>query len=468
MSRKAIPDRPLTWVLLLVACLAAWIDGSRLHDAQNADSLLPVLVSIQHWTVFFWGEDRFGMLVPLLALPFHNPFVNLLVQGWLTIAAALLAPFLVSLYLDGDGPWVANGALADACLLLVVSTGLRFDWLITQPYAVSITLALASLLLIERSHGHRGVLGVALVLMLLAHWVNLGVCLAIVPLAVVRVRSMLAHVSMVAAGAAGGALIKALSEAPSTTTGILPIAEWPHGWLQLARTASMDIAHPAVLGAIAALALCGAVSAAMSARPAASLRVAAMALLAGVAYWLVVGALEHVQRNDYYPRYVLPSLLLFGVAATRLVIVSDRRSRLTAFLTSATLAAGAISAYGAPSLHQVRKNMDRTIGAMTPAIIDVGATVVTGDYWTVWPAVFHANVVRYEKTGRGGIYALTYRSDPTNPLWMRRADTDPVVLVAPRFDKEAPVYIDRAGVPITFRMNRGELLVYLAGGGKKE
>jgi hypothetical protein len=463
-----MPDRPLTWVLLLVAGLAAWIDCGRLHDAQNADSLLPVLVSIQHWTVFFWGQDRFGMLVPLLALPFHNPFVNLLVQGWLTIAAALLAPFLVSLYFDGDGPWVANGALADACLLFVVSAGLRFDWLITQPYAVSISLALGGLLLLERSRGHRGAIGLAVVLMLLAHWVNLTVSLVIVPLVVVRARSTLAHLSTVAVGAAGGALIKTLSAAPSTTTGILPIGEWPHGWLQLARTASADIAHPAVLAAIVALALFGAVSVAAWSRSDAALKVAAMALLAGLAYWLIVGTLEHVQRNDYYARYVLPSLLLFGVAATRLVIFSDRRARLTAFLASATLAGGAIGAYGAPSLHQVRKNMDRTIGVRTPAIVDLGATVVAGDYWTVWPAVFHANVVRYEKTGRSGIYGLTYRSDATNPLWMRRAETDPAVLVAPRFDKEAPGLIARAGLPITFTMNHGTLVVYRAGGNKKE
>lgn len=50
-------SRPLHWGLLLVplAAVAGWIDLGRLHDFQNADSLLLVLVSLQQWTPFYWG-----------------------------------------------------------------------------------------------------------------------------------------------------------------------------------------------------------------------------------------------------------------------------------------------------------------------------------------------------------------------------------------------------------------------------
>ena len=57
---------------ILVAALAvaaALVDLGGFHRLEQADSIVPVLVSLQRWTPFFWDQERFGMLVPLLALP---------------------------------------------------------------------------------------------------------------------------------------------------------------------------------------------------------------------------------------------------------------------------------------------------------------------------------------------------------------------------------------------------------------
>src|SRR3954454_9563013 len=118
------------WVIvsLLAAGLAAWMGLGTLHDFGHADSLLPVLVSTQRWTPFFWGQDRFGMLIPLLAMPFRHPLVNMLVQGWLTTVAALLAPFVVARFLTGRrGEWIAIGACTNALLLWIATPVVRFD-----------------------------------------------------------------------------------------------------------------------------------------------------------------------------------------------------------------------------------------------------------------------------------------------------------------------------------------------------
>ena len=102
IARDAAPGslrQPYAVVLIVVSALAAWIGLGSLHDLQHADSLLTVLISTQRWTPFFWGQDRFGMLVPLLAMPLRHPLANLLAQGWLMSTAALLAPFVMARFL---------------------------------------------------------------------------------------------------------------------------------------------------------------------------------------------------------------------------------------------------------------------------------------------------------------------------------------------------------------------------------
>src|SRR5437763_1544907 len=82
--------------IAVAAASAAWMSSSSLQDSQHADSLLLVLTSVQHWKPFYWGQDRYGMLVPLLAMPFRHPGVNLVMQAFLAATATLLAPFLAA------------------------------------------------------------------------------------------------------------------------------------------------------------------------------------------------------------------------------------------------------------------------------------------------------------------------------------------------------------------------------------
>ncbi len=180
--------RPISLLLpAFLAMIAASMGLGSLHDFQNADSLVPVLVSIQHWTPFYWGQDRFGMLVPLLAMPVRNPLGNLLVQGWLMSVAALMAPFVETRYL-GVRDWFIAGTLANILFLLVAPKAVQFDWLVTQPYALSIALGFGSLFLIEDA---ANVLSrpLAIGLMLLANWVDAGFFVILCPAVVVTGRS---------------------------------------------------------------------------------------------------------------------------------------------------------------------------------------------------------------------------------------------------------------------------------------
>src|SRR5271165_5634233 len=111
--------RPLG-VLAAVVGLAAWLDFSRLQEGHHGDSLVPVLTGLTAWTPFFWGQDRFGMLVPLLALPVRDPEAHLLLQGFLVIGLSVWGLILlVRTLLPRGFPWGPPAALFLVLLLLL-------------------------------------------------------------------------------------------------------------------------------------------------------------------------------------------------------------------------------------------------------------------------------------------------------------------------------------------------------------
>ena len=412
------------WGLLLlgVGALAAAIDLGALHRAQNADSLLLVLISLQHWTPFFWGQDRFGMLVPLIALPLHDPLVNLLVQGWLTTVAALVAPFLVARDLGNGNDWIAVGALTNSCLFLF-AVRYQFDWLVTQPYALSLTLAFGALLAADRTD-HVWT-GAAVGLMLLAHWVNLSVCLIVLPCIAIGRRPFGRRLAIAAAGLAGGVVFKHLSTAPSTTLDVVAIDQWPHGWMALLGTMGRTLEHRGWLAVVAAAACASAFALWRRGSLRSAAKSSARPVAIAIVYWIAIGTFAHVQLNDYFPRYALPALLFAGVAlATMILAPLNGRPLLARTMTAAVFVVAAVATYGRPSLSGVRKALDRNLGTLTSDVIRTGATVVAGDYWTVWPAVFHANMTLYRRPGRRPVFGLTYRSDLTDSIWLNCGTSD--------------------------------------------
>jgi hypothetical protein len=448
------------WLVLVIGITALWMNCGRLHYEQNADSMVPVLVSLQQWTPFFWAQDRFGMLVPLLARPIHHPLGNLLFQGWLTASAALLAPCLVARYVSrATVSAAAVGALANTWLFLILDPKLQFDWLVTQPYGLSIGLAVGGLLLVDRAAPATTMAGI--VLLLLAHWVSGLVFIFVLPLIVIRGTHVVWSVGLTAAAAAGGFAAQHFAVGASTSMSIVGLSEWPTGWVQLLRHVRPGLAHLAWAIAIAGIALVGTIRRADE-RSRTALKVAAATSAAGVCYWAIIGTSRHVQENLYFPRYVLPALLLFGVALAMMLLEAVRLRRRTATaLALVLMMAAAVTVYRTPSLPRLHRELDRQFGAMTTDILATGATVIVGDYWTVWPAVFHANLILYERTRHGEIYGWTYRSGPTEPLW--RTPRPLRVLLATRPGEEGrDLLLHSLGVPIRLVEHRPTIDLFLA------
>lgn len=442
---SAFVRRPLPLYLLLCAVAALWIDLSRIHLGQNSDSLIPVLASLQHWTPFYWEQSRFGMLVPLVAMPFQKPLVNLLVQDGLMIFAGLAAIGLLARFLIRSSTWLGIACASCAVFLGCLAEPLRCDYLIAQPYGVSFSLGLGALLLVERNYNTR-CLCLSLGLLLLASWVNLAVGPALLLIVFARWCGQRLTWRRAPIRLAALILIATLCGvawerwAPYRDVRVTRFAAAGR-WLESSQTLVENALHqggPAYRHALAALLGAGLLGAILAARRERNRAAMTLATFVGAAWLLVLFAASGrwTALNCSMPRYVYMAMLALQtglIAALTLTIRGwrfrgERRGASSTWLGARSCRAYASTfavllsvgfSYGMPSLATVRSSLDARLGTKTDAILRDGCTHIAGDYWRVWPAVFHANWMLRERGATGAVWGVTYRSLPTEHFWAR-------------------------------------------------
>ena len=437
------------WVIvsILIAGLAAWMGLGTLHDFGHADSLLPVLVSTQRWTPFFWGQDRFGMLVPLLAMPIRQPLANLLAQGWVTSSAGLLAPFVVARFVTGQGEdWIAIGACANGLFLLITPPVVQFDWLVAQPYGLSICLGFAALIVGDKSGRARDSVA-ALFLLGLACWINIGIVVMLAIGAIVRGSRPARLLALEAGGTAFALVLARYFASVHTVAAILPPRQWVNGWTRLFQNSAGVIASP-VLAAVVAVGTAAAVGWLWKTGAPLPWRRTAIAMAMALGPWLVAGTSLWIGMNSYVFRYMYPTLMAIGIGAS-IVLTAPFAQRAKALSTGAmiALAGVAIVRYGTPSLGRVAGGIDARFGGQTAAVVRSGATVIAGDYWRVWPAVFHVNLVLSRTHSHARVFGLALRSEETDGLW--KVAGRRVLIAASPGDASVGPIADQHGIAVT-------------------
>jgi hypothetical protein len=217
------------------------------------------------------------------------------------------------------------------------------------------------------------------------------------------------------------------------------------GWTQLLQNASPIIDHPMRLMAALAAAATGVVWLAATSRARLPIAAAAIAVAVAAGNWLVLGTSLWVGMNHYAARYMFPSVMMTGVAVAIIGAAAMRhRSPHGSIVAWLAVAAAAAAMYGSPSVRELRRRFD-VFGRETDEVVKSGATVIAGDYWTVWPAVFHANLARAGK-GNQPVYGLTYRSEATDPLWI---DGRRVLIAGTPGDVSVRATADQHGVSLS-------------------
>ena len=488
--------RRTAWGLALALALAAtWTNLGDFHLQEEADAIVPVLASLQKWTPFYWGQDRYGLAVPLVALPLKSPLWNLLLERELVLLGGLAAMVLLARYAyRGQPGWPLVGLSGAALFLALAPVHLRFSYLGgSQPYGVSLTLGLGALLLAEplRWRAWRSWrLPAAVALMVLGHWVNTGLVLALAPLiglgALLRAEEGAAapgagrwlrarlqgaggrELALLAVGAAAGYAFNRFSEYRATQLNPVPPGEWPEAWVELARSLSDALVPRAwpgtllVLGAVGTVALLA--RGWRTAGPV--LRQAAVLLGAALFYALAIGTLKWLKMNGHDSRYAQPALVLAqaGLLGPPLLALAawlgERRARWALALALGLPLLAAAVGYGLPSVRGARGDLFR----MTPVAEDVraaGCTHVAGDYWTVWPAVYLANLLRHEAGEAGQVWGLAYRGWHTASL-ARAVPAERMRVAVPLGQEdEARRYLAEYGFPPMEEVERGERILVL-------
>lgn len=447
----------------LIVMTGSWISFGRFQQMQNADSIVPVLVSLQRWKPFYWETNRFGMLVPLLAIPFRNPLANLIFQSILSTCAGVACSFLlVAYFFEGPIFWLTAAALQNIWLFLLVPQPTQFDWFVDQCYGVSFALAFAALILVDKKKRF-----LALALMVLCHWVNSAAFLVLIPLVLQRhlidkqKRGLFTSLGVVVAGAACGFVFMFTARYKTTQSGLVSPDLWIPGWLGLLRAVegavlrkpilALWIVVPGALGVVTGLLL----------RSSKQVLLVCLALVnTAVLYWLFVGAMAWTRANAYMPRYTYPALLLLSTAVALVTVAALRRislpPELAAIAAAALMFVAAVFAFGRPSVSGIDHDLHQRFGSMTAEILASHAAVITGDYWIVWPAVFDANLVLYERGEHRKVYGFTYRGVGTWPLWAR----EQVCMDSSISDPEARHYMDTMGRHFELKQTFGTINMY--------
>lgn len=159
-----------TFVLVFSLLAAILISLSPYHIDVNADTLVNYLIALVKWTPFYWSQDRYGMLIPLVSSMVKTPVANVIFQHTTHITMSLLSFFLLANFLFPRGRWVEIGLVSIFFFVILNGTGDLYVYMTPwQIYTPALFFGLLGLRFAERSFV------LSLLLLATAHWCNFSV-----------------------------------------------------------------------------------------------------------------------------------------------------------------------------------------------------------------------------------------------------------------------------------------------------
>jgi hypothetical protein len=459
-------------VILLLLCAISLSIGA-IQATCNADAILPVIISLQHWTPFYWGQDRYGMLIPLLAIPFKSPIVNFAIQNILSFFLGMLAPLVIARYLYGRFEGYTIGLIALIFFVgLYPANSIQEYFGVAQPYGTALALCYTGMILLSTER-HLGVIKQRIantlggLLIVAAFWVTPSLIFTAFPISVLigmyqfedllspehtsfkqkfinrlslYIKSKYFFVSIVILLAFLVSLIlsKTSQFGAVSKYGFLPADQWLTCWNSfLMSFIQMDLPTTTIrilftIASITALLFC------IFSKNAALRKVLIIIIVAVCCEFFTLGTIEWIKLNNFFGRYLLTSLflLLVGLSGSIFIGLTHNHFKKTSpwfpLVTASVLLMIVLVRFGSPSWQTMRASLKDNFGQNTQAVIDNQCTHFIGDYSAVWSTVFDVNRVLYEQNKPDTLWGITYRSENTIPLWKDQLNTNTCIASARR------------------------------------
>jgi hypothetical protein len=320
-------------LLLTIFAAATVVNFSWIHQFQDADTLLLALISLDRYLPFYWGDNRFGMLLPALALPIRDYFWNLLFQTQMSILAVAACVVIFQCWFARKEKGLTVTNLSASALTLVIG-GLCFYptvrtirvLFLGHPYCPSLALALGGLALLRNRR-----LGWGALALLCSFWITrtnaplVFGCLLLLPGCEKswseRLHARWRGLAVTLAAAAVVSLL-ALGYPVAMEAGIAPLTSFLNSGVNLWRNLVSAILR---LWVVVVLAVIWFVTQFRKERDHESLATGAVFLLLGSGMAGAITASEWVIMNVYEPRYwMVPALLALLVFTSATACYSEK------------------------------------------------------------------------------------------------------------------------------------------------
>jgi hypothetical protein len=451
-ERSARPGRPPGhgWarrlgvgLLFAVALIAMSVMTVFRYTALNlqADGIQQSNMSVQNVDLFFWGQNRFASVVPLLASPIADPVVNLfvclLINALCFHGLLLVVSWMGVRLLGNERRWPA--VLITFLIFVATAHAVVGPWnlhimaLETQPYSMSWLLTLSSFLMWKRREWWALALGAAMAGV--AMGLNPSVVLGAAFLAVIEMVRRRQWLRWPAFGVVWVAWFGVWLVLSQRFGGTGPIPEPEQRYFAFDRMqfiADISKSTGSIIGAfsptrfvVLLIVCCLCVLALPRDRRADMLPRFALAILFSAAYFTIFAGNPWVAGNLYVFRYFFPVVvtvvicLAAPIAGAALAIPRPPAHRWVRPAVAVGAGLACAAALSGPLVPPTEATVFQQVRATADFARANNVHFISGNYWAVWPTL-HLNLV----DGRDSAFGVTLKSGGDPAAYLARFEQD--------------------------------------------
>lgn len=387
---------------VVCALLSAMAVNRFVPEGLNADTMLQSLMSLQHTTLFFWGQNRLVNLIPFLLSWIATPQLNMWAHLW-TFAFSFFA-LLAVLAFSGSKRLSPDITWPDRWLVFLVLTAVSVLVLGPQaaavllaegqPYAPSFLLLAIAALILTRNRASALAISFALLCLFAAIGLNPSVVILAASLGVLVMTGLAvrkAAVIIVAAVVFFGVWLALSQLAPAPSHSYFSIdLRTPVADLSDSADAIFTALRPAGLVVVGcALAVGGFAGLGHPRSPrerCAGLYLGALA----VGWWIVFSINEWVKvaNQSHFRFFSVTILALIVVAALLLFSFARHAGRRSKALYGVVCAATIVGCLWRPPVPWAKYEVIEAVAEYVDFAERVEVKFVVGEYWRAWPTVF--------------------------------------------------------------------------------